>query len=269
MKRLIFVMFLTLICVASWAANTVTPSRMTSLGIGTEAQTDAATQPIDNGDLFVSSCVEVNGSVFIEEDLNLSGGLQGLVIHEEWAAPVAADSDVIKTVEISTGTLVNETSSWAETYMTCFAPPRTIGASIDEANAYPESLLGTTNYMYGTVTLTGYDAKYEAISEVVIATAGIVTYSLNAFSRITSAVWTLTDCNNSKDEELALVKCNLGTGVKLGLCRDVRAVSDVFLIDENGTGIRPTSSHIDVTYDTVDFETDPAATKRGIWYKPQ
>ena len=175
-------------------------------------------------------------------------------MHESWTNPPAASSKAVSTVLITTATCPAGVYTLNMTNITQHFPARTIGVSFD-----------TDTESTATVTFSGYNAKGDAVSESVTCVLGKINYTSNAFSVIdTSPTVTF-----SAGTAAATLWFNVATGVKLGLCANIDAIADVYLIKENATGIRYNNSSVtvDATYDTVDFVTDPAGNSIEIWYR--
>lgn len=158
-------------------------------------------------------------------------------------------------ISVTTHTLLNVTSTFAETVHTQFgAAPRNLIATFD----------GGAMQSTGTCLVTGLDARGNEITETLVVWdfVNADNYGVKAFSKITSSVWTLTVSTIGSDTSLF---CQLGTGDVIGLRGDIGLTTHFYkgtvdVVDETG------SFTVNAIYDTWTHSDVPDASDDYILY---
>jgi len=175
--------------------------------------------------------------------VNMSSPVVKLIARtDEYIDLVAKGSTTITGIAgiaVSTHTLLNVTSTWAQTVHTQIGTaPRNLIATFDAA----------ADASTGTCVVTGLDARGNEISETLVVWERVSTanYGVKAFSIITQTVWTLT---LAPSETSATLTCQLGTGDLMGLMGDVMLTTHFYKGTVDATD-ETSSFTINATYDT-------------------
>lgn len=181
------------------------------------------------------------------------------VARDEWTNLAAKSSQTYVSavpIVVLASTLNSGTTLWASLALQNDVP-RTVGVQWCVTFA--------TNAFIAPITVTGYDARYQAISEVIVATCSVMTYGNYAFNKITSVL--IGQCThyglggsdgggNSPElgwDGTGKMGLFIGTGDKIGLLKDVDSSTDVKVALVNTGGViadEVAALTINATYDT-------------------
>lgn len=182
--------------------------------------------------------------------------------HEIWIDIPTADTDVVKSVmQISSSTLLAAATTWTSVNsdITQNAYPRNVVAVIVSSAADTADITIT-----GSLVVTGLDSKGIATTDTLTISTNSATGNV-AFSTMSSVALTVTACSGGVATELNV---SIGTGVKIGLANNIVAVSDIYKITIDRVDSPNASQTINVTYDTIDFTTDPNSSRDyDAWLK--
>lgn len=164
-------------------------------------------------------------------------------------APAAASATAYDAGQsISTTTLVSGTTTLtlANGDYTDMIHPRNlefvVGFAVGQA----------TTTVTGSVVVTGFGARYQALTETVVVSTTAAQTS-NAFSSVTSTAWTVTAVSGRVDTDNALLK--MGSGDALGIPANLQAAGDLYKAIEAGALAISTGYTLDTTVDTYTPET--------------
>ncbi|MFA6358582.1 MAG: hypothetical protein WCY09_08005 [Candidatus Omnitrophota bacterium] len=202
------------------------------------------------------------GDLLVNDDLFSGSGLINMKL--DWENLAAADTDSLKAVSRSTGTLLAGASTWllASSDYTDIIMPRNI--VIVDYTVNTGTLTVTASYAIVGTNHRG-DTTTETISVSTTTGTTATGTGVVAWASITSITGTYTVASSSGAGNVRTV---VGSGNKIGLLNDITASGDVKKVIEDGA--TSTTATINTTYDTIDFATDANATyDYSVIYAPK
>ncbi len=173
----------------------------------------------------------------------------------EWVdVPTADPNLIVVSMHVSTAALVAGTTGFTlliasqtdyPRNYTCIISSRAEGAAV-----------------VGSLEIIGTDSIGTARTET-IAISSVTASGNYPFAYVTSVRVTITSIADNPDGgNLQSTDCSIdvGTGVKMGLCTNIYETTDVFTVLEDGAATDP-SGKANATYNTIDFASDPDASK--------
>lgn len=178
----------------------------------------------------------------------------GTLTYQSWTDIATISSNTVFSRAITTGTLQGLTTGWTQA-ITQFVTPRNVTVGFDFSNY---DVVPATQQINGTVKVSGISNKGKILTEVIIASNTEIAGNI-AFVKVDTITFNVT-FGYSTRQRCSGVHVNVGFGLKIGLCGNITATTDVIKLNEAGSNVLPSAATISAVYDTISFVSAPNAS---------